>query len=379
MDILPPTQRTSWGCRVTTPFRKNNINPPHASTRIPELRPKGGRKNWGVLQRESCGRLESRGQPEHQQRLTALPALPHRTPGRQPLPPRRRPPRELRLSSGLGTYLHLEGIVPHQLGQARHAVPVAVPHPYPVLLLGAVVLCGANGTSLETSARRGAARPGRAAGSRPCPPRTRPRRAALPTHRPGRPPRRAAGPRTARRAAAAPRTAGCRRWGRTEHPPPPAAPPAGPAEERGSQARAGGRAGGAAPRPAPAAPPRTRTAPLPLPHRQQLQDLEDAVGVAAAAQHGLHAGGQRRGPRHAAGGRRRGGSRPAPSLRPQAGPGAAARRAAPRAVQRKAGARRRYKNVHFITPSGRIHRYSVQSYWGKGKRLCSSGIYRLTC
>lgn len=52
----------------------------------------------------------------------------------------------------------------------------------------------------------------------------------------------------------------------------------------------------------PPRPPRAALPPAPrprsAPHRQQLQDLEDAVGVAAVAQHGLQAGGER-GPRHA--------------------------------------------------------------------------------
>lgn len=65
-------------------------------------------------------------------------------------------------------------------------------------------------------------------------------------------------------------------------------PPPWPGEERGRECRRG--------RPAPRSPPAPR--PRSAPHRQQLQDLEDAVGVAAVAQHGLQAGGER-GPRHA--------------------------------------------------------------------------------
>lgn len=218
-------------------------------------------------------------------------------------------------------HLHPEGVVAQQLGQALHAVVVAVPHPYFVFILSAAVPCKGAALTLP---------PGRFPAPAPSLPRPIP---ALPSHRSARPPPQAGCRPSALPAAAARRTAGGTSARRTARPPRPR-----PGEDRGGERR---------PVPPRAAAPPTRRAP----HRQQLQDLEDAVGVAAAAQHSLEAGGER-GPRHAA-------------LRSSAQSGAGRRRGGRGNDEQDEGG---LQNVHFITPSDGIQRDSSQRRWGGYKR-----------
>lgn len=117
-------------------------------------------------------------------------------------------------------HLHPEGVVAQQLGQALHAVVVAVPHPYFVFILSAAVPCKGAALTLP---------PGRFPAPAPSLPRPIP---ALPSHRSARPPPQAGCRPSALPAAAARRTAGGTSARRTARPPRPR-----PGEDRGRERR----------------------------------------------------------------------------------------------------------------------------------------------
>ena len=129
--ILPPAPRTSSGCRATIPSKHRlEAAVTWRSTAVP--------RPTGAARRESHvdGITEqSRGASEPQEGPAAFPPP---APGGNCCYPANPHP-----SNSPAAHLDLEGVVAQQLGQALHAVVVAVSHPYLVFLLSAVVPCEA--------------------------------------------------------------------------------------------------------------------------------------------------------------------------------------------------------------------------------------------